>query len=137
MIRWTIPKAILAGISVLVLAQVLYIGVLAKINHYELLRLLLLSSPGLAAFTAAYLAPHRKVVIGISMAMYGAVIGMLSALGYEYLGLYVDSVGGPLATFLILLAYNGALSIVGSVAGFFLSRKQLTGENKSNEPSTH
>lgn len=57
------------------------------------------------------------------MALYGAVIGMLSATGYEYLGLHVDRIGGPLATFTILLAYHAVLSIVGSVAGIVLSRR--------------
>ena len=123
MMRWTMPKAMLAGISVLVLAQILYIGVLVKINHHELLRLLLLIAPGLAAFVAAYLAPRRKLLVGLSMAMYGAVIGVLSALGYESFGLHVDRIGGVWATFLILLVYYLVLSLVGSAGGYLLSRK--------------
>src|SRR3569833_2259926 len=105
MMRWTILKAMLAGISVLVLAQILYIGVLIKITHHELLRLLLLIAPCLAAFVAANLAPHRKLIVGLSMAIYGVVIGVLSALGYESFGLHVDRIGGVWATFLILLVY--------------------------------
>ena len=123
MMRWTIPKAMLAGISVLVLAQVLYIGVLVKISHHELLRLMLLIAPGIASFAAAYLAPRRKLLVGLSMAMYGAAIGVLSALGYESFGLHVDRVGGLWTTFVILLVYYLALSLMGSVGGYFLSRK--------------
>jgi hypothetical protein len=127
MIHWTAQRAVLAGIGVLILAQLLYIGVLLKINHHELLRWILLGAPGLAAFIAAYSAPNRKLLIGLSMALYGALIGMLSAIGYEYFGLHVDRIGGLFATFMILLAYYAALSIVGSVAGLFLSRKTKSG----------
>ncbi len=40
---------------------------------------------------------------------------------------YVDQIGGVLATFIILITYNAALSIVGSMGGVFLSRK-FTGD---------
>ncbi len=40
---------------------------------------------------------------------------------------YVDQIGGVLATFIILITYNAALSIVGSMGEVFLSRK-LTGD---------
>ena len=121
--RWTVLKAVLAGIGVLALGQMLYVGVLVKINQYELLRFVLLSFPALAAFIAAYLAPSRKLAVGISMAIFAASIGMLSAFGYEYFGLHVDHIGGLLATFLFLLAYSTACSVVGTLAGYFLSRK--------------
>lgn len=122
MIRWTIAKAVLAGVGVLFLAQALYLGVLIKISHHEQLRLILLGSPALAAFAAAYLAPRRKLMAGLLMAICGAVIGTLSGLAYEFFGLHVDRIGGVLATFLILLAYDGVLSFLGSAAGVFLSR---------------
>ena len=77
----------------------------------------------LAVFIAAYLAPRRKLVVGVSMAIFGASISMLSALGYEYFGFHVDHIGGLFATFLILLSYNAAFCVVGSMAGYFLSRK--------------
>jgi hypothetical protein len=123
MIRGTVLKAILAGIGVLVLAQVLYVGVLLKIAHHEFLRLVLLGAPGFAALVAAYLAPNRKLLIGVSMSFHGAVIGLLSAIGYEQFGLPVDHIGGLLATFLILITYYTAWSIAGSLMGTFLSRK--------------
>ena len=123
MMRCTIPKAMLAGVSVLILAQVLYIGVLIKINHHELLRLLLLIAPSISAFVAAYLAPRRKVVVGLSMALYGAALGVLSSVGYESFGLHVDRLGGLWATFVILIVYYLVLSLMGSAGGYFLSRK--------------
>ena len=110
----------LAGIGVFVLGQMAYF----EFSHHELLRLLLLGTPGFAAFVAAYLAPRWKIVVGMSMAIYGAVLGESMARSYEYFGGHVDRIGGLLATLAILLAYNGTLSIVGSAAGAFLSRKR-------------
>lgn len=119
MIRWTVPKATLAGVGVFVLGQVLYLA----FSHYDLLRIVLLGTPGFAAFVAAYLAPRWKVAVGMSMAIYGAVLGELMARGYEQFGGHVDHIGGLVATLLILLAYYGAFCVVGSVAGAFLSRR--------------
>jgi hypothetical protein len=119
MMHWTAPKAALAGVSVFVLGQVMYYG----FSHHELLRLVLLGTPGFAAFVAAYFAPRRKIAIGMSMALYGAVVGQLMTSGYEYLGGYVDHIGGVLETFVILLSYYLVLSLIGSVTGYFLSRK--------------
>jgi hypothetical protein len=122
MIRITALKAMLIGIGVLVLAQVLYVGVLVKINHHEFLRWALLGAPSLAACIASYMSSTRKLLIGTSMALYGTLIGMLSALGYEYFGLPVDYIGDPLAIFPVLLTYYAVLAIVGSVAGIVLSQ---------------
>jgi hypothetical protein len=119
MTHWTSPKAVLAGLSVFVLGQAMYYCFV----HHELLRLVLLGTPSFAAFVAAYLAPNRKIAIGMSMAVYGAIIGQLMAIGYEYLGGYVDHIGGVLETFVILLSYYLVLSLIGSVVGYFLSRK--------------
>jgi hypothetical protein len=67
MTRWTVPKASLAGIGVFVVGQVLYV----IFSYHELLRLVLLGAPGFAAFVAAYLAPRRKMAVGMSMAIRG------------------------------------------------------------------
>jgi hypothetical protein len=124
MIRWTILKATLAGICLLIFGQILYIGVLVDIIYHDLLRFMLLFIPVFSAFIASYLAPCRKIVVGISMSIYGAVIGILSAFVYEYFGLHVDHIGGLLSTFVILFAYYVILSIVGSLVGAFLSSKR-------------
>ena len=85
---------------------------------------MLLGTPSFAAFVAAYLAPRRKVVIGMTMAVYGVIFGQLMTTVYEHLGGYVDHIGGILETSIILLGYYLILSLVGSVAGYFLSRKK-------------
>jgi hypothetical protein len=136
MIQWSTAKAVVLGIAVLILAQILYLGVLLKVEHHELLRALLLFFPGIAAFSTAYLAPDRKMLAGGSMALWGAVISVLSATAYEQLGFPVDRLGGVLATFTIVLAYYAALSFVGSIAGHILSRnkapKSDTSRSKGN-----
>ena len=55
------------------------------------------------------------------------MLGELMARVYQHFGGYVDQIGGVLATFIILITYNAALSIVGSMGGVFLSRK-FTGD---------
>jgi hypothetical protein len=120
MIRWSVPKASLAGITVFVLGDALYLA----FSHYELLRLVLLCTPGFAAFAAAYWAPRWKMMVGMSMAIYGTAIGELMARVFEYFGGHVDRVGGLAATLLILLVYYGVLGLLGSMAGAFLSKKQ-------------
>lgn len=122
MSRVTAPRAVLTGIGVLVFAQVLYVGVLIKIGHHELLRWILLGAPGFAACITAYLSINRKLLMGVSMALYGVMIGILSTIGYDYFGMHVDRIGGLQTTFAVLLAYYAALSVVGSMAGIFLSR---------------
>lgn len=119
MIRWSVPKASLAGIAVFVLGDALYLA----FSHYELLRFVLLGTPGFAAFVAAYWAPRWKMAVGMSMAIYGAVLGELMARVHEYLGGHVDHIGGLAATLLILLVYYAAVSAVGGFAGAFLSNR--------------
>lgn len=121
MIRWTILKATLAGIGVFVLGQVLYFG----FSHYELLRTILLGTSAFSAFVAAYFSPRLKIAVGMSMSIYSAVLGELMPNIYEHFGGHVDQIGGLVVTFVILLAYHLPLSIVGGVAGYFLSRTHV------------
>lgn len=116
-------RAVLIGVGVLVFAQVLYVGVLLKICHHELLRWVILGAPAFAACMTSYLAPNRKFLMGISMAFYGAAIGMLSAMLYRGFGFNVDNIGGFLQGFTVIFIYYGVLSLVGSVAGMIVSRK--------------
>lgn len=117
--------AVLASVSILIAAQLLYVGVLTKVSYHEPLRLMLLSAPMLAAFVAAYFVPGRKVqkvLAGMLMAVVGAVLGILSSYVYRTLGLHVDQIGGLVATFLVLLAYNGVGAAVGVALGVVFSR---------------
>ncbi|QBC43324.1 hypothetical protein [Iodobacter fluviatilis] len=125
MIHQTMLKAIIVGVSVLVLAQVLYIGVLLRIEHHDVLRILLLFFPCISAFLSACIAPRRKLLIGMSMAIWGSLIAIFSAMIYERMGLPVDSIGGPLATLVVVFTYDAILSILGGAAGYCCSRHQI------------
>ena len=124
MMQWTVVKAALAGIGILILGQILFIGVLLRVREHELLRYVLVTLPILAAFVAVYLAPRLKLVVGISMAIFEASLSMLFAFGYEYFGLHIDHIAGPLATFSILLVYNSVLCFVGGVTGYLFSHRR-------------
>lgn len=131
MIRWSTSKAVTVGVAVLILAQILYLGVLLRIEHHELLRATLLFFPGVAALTTAYIAPNRKILTGVSLALWGAALAMLSASLYELFGLHVDSIGRPFATFVILVVYFAISSTVGSTVGYFLSHHKSDVQDKS------
>ena len=120
--RLTVPRAMMAGIGILILDLILYSWVLLAANSHEFLRYISLSAPGLAACVTAYLSSRQKLLVGMSMAVYGALGGMLSDPLYEYFGLYIDHVGTPLETFVIRLVYCSALAALGSVVGIVLSR---------------
>lgn len=122
MIQPTVTKAVVVGIAVLVLANVLWLGVLWEVKFYELLRMTLLIFPGIASFLVAYLAPRGKIVLGISMAAWGATIGTFATSIYEHFGVPVDNIGGPMAIFFVLLAYQLVFCTVGSVAGYLFWR---------------
>ena len=119
MIYWSVLEASLAGVAVIMLGNMSYLA----LSYYELPRLLLLGTPGLAAFVAAYWSPRWKMAVGMSMAVYGAVLGELIACVYEHFGGRLDHIGGVVATLFILLVYNSGLSVIGSFMGIFFSKK--------------
>ena len=125
MIRWSMLKAGMIGISVLILGHVLYFLVLVGVRNHELLRVGLLFFPGIAAFATAYFAPRRKILMGISMAIYGAAIAIVSSSIYEFLGFHIDHIGGLFTTFTIILGYYVVFCAVGGLAGYFLARRGL------------
>lgn len=122
MIKQTVTTTTLIGIAVLVLANVLWLGMAWETKFYESLRVVLLFFPSLAALLVAYLAPRRKILVGISMAVWGALIGTIATSIYDHLGVPVDHIGGPFSLFLILLAYQLAFCTVGSIAGYLFWR---------------
>lgn len=119
MTHWTLTKAFLAGVFVFIFG----LAMSFCFNYDGLLRTVLLGTPAFSAFVAAYLAPSRKIAIGMSMAVFGAVISQLMSVGYEYLGGYVDHIGSVFETYVILLSYNLVLCLIGTAVGYFLSRK--------------
>ena len=122
MVTWTPKKAWRLGLALLVGGHLMWWGVLLEGAYAETLRLALFFVPALAAFLVAYLAPRRKMLLGMSMGVCGALIGFFAMAGYEHLGYHIDKIGGPLATIGILLAIHLGYSLIGSIAGYFLWR---------------
>ena len=122
MTRWGILGSMVAGAIVLLAMHLLYVLVLLDAKKYELLRLMLLAFPALAAFLVAYLAPHRKFVSAMFLSLFGATLGVISMPVYKFAGLYVDSIGGPFDTFVIFLGYHAFMCALGGLGGILASR---------------
>jgi len=122
MMKWTMLKAWLLGAAVLVVAHAMWWGVAAGIDRAEGLRVILFIFPVLAAFLVTYLSPSRKIALGMSMGIFGAVVGMFAMFLYEQLGYHVDQIGGPIATISILLAVHLAYAFAGTVIGYLAVR---------------
>lgn len=116
-------RGVLISVGVLVFGQMLYVGVLIKICHHELLRWVILGAPAFSACMTSYLAPNRKFLMGTSITFYGVAIGMLSAMLYRGFGFNIDNIGGFFWGFTVIFIYYGVLSLVGSVAGMIVFRK--------------
>lgn len=123
MIRWTVPKALIAGVGVLIVTAVaLTSEVLPSYYFRDWVRFI---SPGLAGFTAAYLAPRWKVMAGISIAILGPIIGALWYVVYHYLYEatdpyhYLHGLWGYFVMHFLLFIYP---TVVGALLGYFLSR---------------
>lgn len=116
-------SAWITGFIVLLFANGVWFISLQTQTYSKALVLLLWIFPLLAAFITAYLSPRKKVLLGMSMALASAVIGVGFNLIYELLGHQVDFPGvrGGALLFLITLVYGVLLCSVGSYAGDYFS----------------
>lgn len=119
-------RALTVGIGMLIAAQILYVGVLARISHHELLRSVLLAFPFVAAFLTAWLAPRQKMLAGLALAVCGAALGVVASFVYARLGFVVDDIGSVAATFLVLLAYQAVACVVGAGLAVLIWRRYRT-----------
>ncbi len=83
-------------------------------------------SPFVAAVAAAYLAPQKKVIIAVSMAIPATVITVAVTVTYQLLGHPVDFPGlkGGKILFVITLLYSGLLCFFGGVLGRFMANRK-------------
>jgi hypothetical protein len=81
---------------------------------------LLWGGPMLSAFIVAYLAPHKKVLLGMSMALPATIMAAIGVWAYEMLGHRVDSVG--VAGQALALVWNLLLCALAGTIGYLLSR---------------
>ena len=85
MIRWTILKAVLLGVGTLVAAHLIYLFDLMTPGPQEFLDVALLLVPGVASFASTYVAPKRKVLVGMSLALFGPIVAMIAAQAHHCL----------------------------------------------------
>ena len=87
-------KAIIIGSLIFIISQFVYTGVLMKIHHHEILRLILMATPSIAVFVSIITSRDNEKFIALIMILIGAVISILSSFIYEYFGFNVDHFGG-------------------------------------------
>ena len=117
-------KAWVVGICVLIAALLVW-AVLLNLEIFSLaMAIILWLSPGAAAFAAAYLAPSRKFLLGASMGIPAALLGIALNALWQLQGVAVDfsGVGGAGILFMLTLAYATVVASLGALAGNFLTR---------------
>jgi len=120
-------KSFVLGCAILLFANGAWIMVLKSTTYPAILVWTLRLLPAVAAFLVAYLAPHDKIALGLSMAFCAAALTTLSSLLFEAIGLPADSVGfqGQAIIFLINLGSNALICAAGSIGGYLLARKSI------------
>lgn len=120
--KWTVGKAWLLGVSVLIIGHLSWWGVAAGMPFSEALRMVLFFVPSAAAFLVTYLSPRLKLVSGMSMAVVGTAIGSLAMPFFESAGYHIDKIGGLAETTVTLLALHLAYAFAGTAAGYAVWR---------------
>ncbi|MGH8653097.1 MAG: hypothetical protein ACREYE_13435 [Gammaproteobacteria bacterium] len=118
-------RALAFGVGILLLADAMWVMVLMSTTYPTALAWALQSSPAITAFTVAYLAPRKKILLGMSMVIFAASLASAAKLVYGALGLPTDLPGirGARIVFTIALVSGSILCAIGTAAGYFLSRK--------------
>jgi hypothetical protein len=80
-----------------------------------------------AAFISAYLAPQKKVMLGVSMAIPTTVLAVLLNSVYQLSGKAVDLAGfqGSVILAAVVLVESAILCSLGAFLGNYLSNRQL------------
>ena len=118
-------RAWFTGAGILVLVYAAWFIALQASQYSEALVVLLWLSPLVAALVTAYLAPRRKVMMGMSMVLPTTVLAVTLNFVYQWLGNAVDFPGarGGLILFSSTLVYSAILCGLGSIGGLVLAKK--------------
>jgi len=111
------------GFMILLILDMM-VAVTTLINFHSLVLMLLLRiSPFVASFVAAYLAPRKKFLLGMSLAIPTAILGLVVTIAYQLFGKAVDFAGfeGGLILLAVSLAYGFILCSLGGMAGYFMA----------------
>ena len=126
--RITLLRAWFLGAGVLLTSYVIWFVALQLNWRPKVMAILmwfLWGSPFLAALLSAYLSPHKKIPLGLSMALLTSIFSVVQNYLDQLFGYHVDFPGmrGGIILFLITLAYSGIFSGIGAISGFILAKK--------------
>lgn len=118
----------LTGAGIVALVYAAWFIALQASQYSEVLVLLLWLSPLVAALVTAYLAPSRKIMMGMSMVLPTVILAVTLNFAYQWLGNAVDFPGtrGGLILFATTLVYSAILCGLGSIGGLVLAKKFRT-----------
>ena len=127
-VRTTPLRAWFIGAGILLASYVTWFIALQLNWHPQVLVILmwfLWGAPFVAALLSAYLAPHKKILVGLSMALLAAVFAVALNFIHQLRGDSVDFPGmqGSVILFFITLAYSAVFSGIGAISGSVLARK--------------
>lgn len=119
-------RALVIGVGILLLGELIWVLCFLFETYSTLMAWILWLFPAIAAFVIAYLAPRKKFLMGMLIAVCGAVLYGTSNLIFEAVGLPVDFYGvkGGLIVLTLILVNNVVLCSISSTVGYLLSRKK-------------
>jgi hypothetical protein len=134
--RFYMIRAWGAGFIILLIVDMMVVVATLIEVYPQALMLLLRISPFIAAFVSAYLSPRRKVIMGTSMAIPTALLGVLVTFAYQLFGKEVDfrGIAGSLIVFAVSLVYGAVLCAIGGIVGYLLSMKIMTRKMNKERP---
>jgi len=112
------------GAAIVLIARVIFLATILLGDHappaIRVFALLSYYAPAGAAFVVGHLAPRRKFLLGLSMAVPAAILDGALNFGLPALGHPVDFLGVEAGTILVVidLIFQGALCAVGAVLGW-------------------
>jgi len=128
---WLIGGAIVLAVNFIYFASIFAAVRFSHSIPIIFLMLLLWLSPVIAAFVTAYLAPRKKILLGMSMAPLSLFFSIAFTFLFEALGErgdHFDALGTLMITVLAFVFYCG-LCALGVALGCSLSNRKKVGES--------
>jgi len=128
-----IAKAWVAGVAALLVANVAWIVALHYHVNSIVISLVILLAPLFASLLTSYMAPHKKILLGVSMVFPTALFGTAITAFYGDASDF-PSKHGLETFFLVSVVYNSILTVLGSCLGYYLvhSKKSAGGPGPSD-----
>ncbi len=118
-------RTFLAALALLVIGDIAYFAALKLPNAPSVIAVSIWVVLGIAAFVASWLAPKRRFIAGLAVAVPAAILLGASTYIFEAMGNAVDFAGfrGSLFVLAMSLPVLGLLCAVGAFAGLLASKR--------------